>query len=159
MMSVTRFAKPGVRPEADAGYLEMMTKVIFMGGLNRAVVENKWTGFLEAFAEFEPARVAGFTEEDIERLAEDETIIRYAAKIRAVVENAKVMSDVAEKHGSFGAWLRAAVQQDGSAQTAKELARCFGYVSESSARNFLFAVGENVGEVTEEIRRKYGPAS
>lgn len=158
-MSVTRYATPGERPQKDAGYLEMLTKIIFMAGLNRTVVENKWPGFLIAFAGFEPERVAGFTDEDVERLAEDESIIRYAAKIRAVVDNARVMADVADKHGSFGEWVHAAVQQDGWAQTASELARCFSYISKASARNFLFAVGEDVGEVTDEIRRKYGPAS
>ena len=44
---------PGQRPESDAGYLEMMTAVIFMGGLNRQVVEGKWDGFLTGFEQFE----------------------------------------------------------------------------------------------------------
>ncbi|MDT8307849.1 MAG: DNA-3-methyladenine glycosylase I [Anaerolineae bacterium] len=156
-MAVTRYATPRERPETDAGYLEMMTKIIFMAGLNRTVVENKWPGFLDAFAEFDPARVASFSEEDVERLADDESIIRYGAKIRAVVDNANLMTEIATQHGSFGEWLRAAVEQDGWAQTASELARSFRYVSEASARNFLFAVGEDVGEVTDEISRKYGP--
>jgi 3-methyladenine DNA glycosylase Tag len=159
LMTVTRHVKPGERPQTDAGYLEMLTKVIFMGGLNREVVENKWDGFLDAFAGFELERVAGFSDEDVERLAEDERIIRYGAKIRAVVDNAGVMADLAAQHGSFGDWLRGAVEQDGWAQTASELARCFRYVSEASARNFLYGVGEDVGEVSDEIRRKYGSES
>ena len=158
-MTVTRHVKPGERPQTDAGYLEMLTKVIFMGGLNRAVVENKWPGFLDAFAGFEPARVAEFGEEEIERLAEDERIIRYGAKLRAVAGNARVMSDLAAQHGSFGQWLRDSVAQDGWGQTAAEMARIFSYVSEASARNFLYAVGEDVGEVSSEIERKYGPVN
>lgn len=35
---------PGEAPGNNAGYLETMTFVIFMGGLNRQVVESKWDG-------------------------------------------------------------------------------------------------------------------
>ena len=154
MMNVT----PGERPDNDAGYLEMMTKVIFMGGLNRQVVEGKWDGFLEAFEQFDPKKVAGFTEEDVERLSEDERIIRYGAKIRAVVDNAGQMVDIAGEHGSFGDWLQRNVKEEGVADTAKMIGKQFSYMSESSAERYLYAVGEDVGEVPQEIRQKYGPS-
>ena len=154
MLNVT----PGERPQNDAGYLEMMTKVIFMGGLNRQVVEGKWDGFLEAFQQFDPGTVASFTEEDIERLSEDERIIRYGAKIRAVVDNASQLVDIASEHGSFGDWLRQNVQEEGVADTAKVIGNQFAYMSESSAERYLYAVGEDVGDVPQDIRQKYGPA-
>ncbi|MFN2166294.1 MAG: DNA-3-methyladenine glycosylase I, partial [Anaerolineae bacterium] len=56
---------PGQKPRNDAGYLEMMTAVIFMGGLNRQVVMGKWEGFLDAFAGFDVDQVALFTEQDV----------------------------------------------------------------------------------------------
>jgi 3-methyladenine DNA glycosylase Tag len=157
IMAKTLNLTPGEVPDNDAGYLEMMTMVIFMGGLNRQVVEGKWDGFLEAFEEFDPKKVARFSEEDIERLSEDERIIRYGAKIRAVVDNASRMVDIAAEHGSFGAWLRDAVADEGIDATAKALAKQFRYVSEESARRYLYAVGEDIGEVPHEIERKYGP--
>lgn len=153
MLNVT----PGERPHNDAGYLEMMTKVIFMGGLNRQVVESKWEGFLDAFEQFDPGKVASFSEEDVERLSEDERIIRYGAKIRAVVDNASQMMSLAAEHGSFGAWLRRNVQEEGVADTAKMIGKQFAYMSEASAERYLYAVGEEVGEVPQEIRQKYGP--
>lgn len=154
MMNVT----PGQKPQNDAGYLEMMTKVIFMGGLNRQVVEGKWDGFLDAFHNFDPQTVADFTEEDVERLLENERIIRYQAKIQAVVDNAGRMVEIAAEHGAFGEWLRSQVQEEGADQTAKELAKQFKYVSEESASRYLYAVGEDVGEVSAKIREKYGPS-
>lgn len=153
MLNVT----PGQRPENDAGYLEMMTKVIFMGGLNRQVVEGKWDGFLAAFEEFDPAAVADFSEEDVERLSEDERIIRYAAKIKAVVKNAREMVDIAAEHGTFGQWLRNHVEEAGIPAAAKTLSKKFSYVSEESGRRYLYAVGEDVDEVTAKMREKYGP--
>lgn len=153
MLNVT----PGERPQNDAGYLEMMTKVIFMGGLNRQVVESKWEGFLDAFEKFDPGKVANFAEEDVERLSNDERIIRYGAKIRAVVDNASQMVDIAAEHGSFGEWLHRNVEEEGIDDTAKMLGTQFSYMSEASAERYLYAVGEEVDEVTEEIRQKYGP--
>jgi len=158
-MSVTLNLTPGQRPENDAGYLEMMTMVIFMGGLSRQVVENKWDGFLDAFEKFAPGKVADFTEEDVERLSEDERIVRYTAKIKAVIKNARTMVDLAKAHGSFGRWLRDMVQSDGVDTACKTLAGKFSYISEDSARRYLFAVGEDVGEVSDKIIKKYGARS
>jgi DNA-3-methyladenine glycosylase I len=147
---------PGQRPKNDAGYLEMMTKVIFMGGLNRQVVEGKWDGFLDAFDEFDVAAVADFNEEKIETLSEDERIIRYAAKIKAVVANARTMLGIAEAHDSFGDWLQGSVAAEGVDSTAQAIAKQFNYMSEDSSRRYLYAVGEDVGEVSEKVMKKYG---
>jgi DNA-3-methyladenine glycosylase I len=147
---------PGQRPDNDAGYLEMMTAVIFMGGLSRQVVMGKWDGFLAAFENFDVATVADFTDVDVERLSNDERIVRYKAKIRAVVANAQEMQQIAAEHGSYGAWLRGTLDEQGVEATAKELAKRFKYVSEQSAQRYLYAVGEDIGEVDEKIRKKYG---
>jgi DNA-3-methyladenine glycosylase I len=154
MLNIT----PTQRPESDAGYLEMMTAIIFMGGLSRQVVMGKWDGFLAAFEQFDVDAVADFTDVDVERLSQDERIVRYKAKIRAVVNNARQMQQLAEEDGSFGAWLRRKVDQAGIDATAQALAKQFKYVSAESARRFLYATGEDIGEVDEKIRRKYGPA-
>jgi DNA-3-methyladenine glycosylase I len=148
---------PGQRPETDAGYLEMMTAVMFMGGLSRQVVMSKWDGFLAAFEQFDVATVADFTDVDVERLSQDARIVRYKAKIRAVVDNARQMQQIAAEHGSFGAWLRLMVDEEGVDRTAKALAERFKYMSEQSSRRYLYAVGEDIGEVDDKIRRKYGP--
>jgi 3-methyladenine DNA glycosylase Tag len=148
---------PGQRPDNDAGYLEMMTAVIFMGGLSRQVVMSKWDGFLAAFEQFDVATVADFTDVDVERLSQDTRIVRYKAKIRAVVDNAGQMQQLASDHGSFGAWVRLVVDEKGIDGAAREIGRRFKYMSEQSSRRYLYAVGEDIGEVDEKIRRKYGP--
>jgi 3-methyladenine DNA glycosylase Tag len=150
---------PGTRPEKDAGYLEMMTAVMFMGGLSRQVVMAKWDGFTAAFENFDVDAVAGFTDVDVERLSQDARIVRYKAKIRAVVENARHMVEIADQHGSFGAWLRGMLESEGVDGAAIELGKRFKYMSAESSRRYLWAVGEDIGVVDEKIRRKYGPAS
>jgi DNA-3-methyladenine glycosylase I len=147
---------PGQRPDNDAGYLEMMTAVMFMGGLSRQVVMSKWDGFLTAFEGFDVDTVASFTDVDVERLSNDERIVRYKAKIRAVVANAGEMWSLATEHGSFGAWLRGMLVGQGVDDTAKAVGKRFKYMSEESSRRYLFAVGEDIGPVDDKIRKKYG---
>ncbi len=127
---------PTERPESDAGYLEMMTAIVFMGGLSRQVVMGKWDGFLAAFEGFDVATVAGFTDVDVERLSQDTRIVRYKAKIRAVVDNAGQMQQIAAEHGSFGAWLQKSVQEKGIGATSVEVAKRFKYISEQSAGRY-----------------------
>lgn len=149
----------GEQPENDAGYLEMMTAIMFVSGLSRRVVESKWEGFLEAFEEFDVDTVADFTPVDVERLSQDTRIVRYKAKIRAVVDNAREMQQIAAEHGSFGAWLHLSLKEEGVDSTAKELGRRFKYLSEESSRRYLYAVGEEIGEVDEKFHQKYGSAA
>lgn len=147
-----------VRPATDAGFLDMVSRIIFMGGLNRQVVDNKWPAFREVFHGFDPARVAAMTPADIERLMADARIIRNAKRLEAVVTNADVMAAIAREKGSFGAWMDALVGAQGVDGAAKELAKRFSYVSENGARNWLYATGYDVGEVTEKQKQKYAPA-
>jgi DNA-3-methyladenine glycosylase I len=147
---------PSQRPQNDAGYLEMMTAIVFMSGLSRQVVMSKWDGFLAAFEAFDVDKVADFTDVDVERLSNDPGIVRYRAKIRATVDNARQMQQIAREYGSFGAWLRQVFQEEGVAGASEALAERFKYLSVESSRRYLYAVGEDV-EVDDKIRRKYGP--
>ena len=52
-----------------ADYLEVITKAVFQSGMSWSVVEAKWDGFREAFAGFDPERVASLTPDDVEQLA------------------------------------------------------------------------------------------
>ena len=71
------------------------------------VVEAKWDGFRQAFADFDPQAVAAFDGDDVERLAEDTRIIRNRRKIEATVHNAEVMLALDGEAGGFTGWLRA----------------------------------------------------
>lgn len=146
---------PPAKPPTDAGYLEAAARIIFMGGLNRQVVDNKWAAMREAFQGFDLAQVAGMGPEDIDRLAEDERLIRYRAKLAAVVGNAGSMQDLAAEHGSFGAFVDALVDERGAEGAAAELARRFAYISPQGAHFWLYATGYEVGEVSEKNQAKY----
>lgn len=91
----------------DDRALAEMTKCIFRSGFVWKIVENKWPHFEAAFHGFDVTRCAMLSDEELERLAVDERIIRNARKIQSVRKNAGFVLQVREEHGSFGAYLAA----------------------------------------------------
>ena len=93
---------------ADVRWLATMSRCVFNSGFNWKVVDNKWPGFEEAFAGFHPRRWKFMSDTDFETLLKDTRIIRHAKKILAVRDNATLLCDLAEEHGSaakfFAGW-------------------------------------------------------
>ena len=103
-----------ITPSGLADYLDVITRAVFQSGMSWRVVEAKWAGFREAFAGFDPAAVAAFTDDDVERLAGDQRIIRNRRKIEATITNAQAMIAIedGEPDGFIG-WLRSRGDFDG----------------------------------------------
>lgn len=145
------------KPDTDAGYLEAAARIIFMGGLNRQVVDGKWAGFREVFHDFDLAAVTALTPDDVDRIAQDDRVIKYRAKLAAVATNARAMTAIAAEHGSFAAYVDALHAERGAGGASRALAKEFAYVSEQGARHWLYATGYDIGEVTDKVRAKYAP--
>lgn len=91
----------------DDRVLAEMAKRIFSAGFVWSVIESKWAGFEEAFLGFEPRRLLFQPEDFWHALTSDKRIVRNGAKIMAVRDNAKFVSDIAAEHGGFGKFLAA----------------------------------------------------
>ncbi len=91
--------------QPDARYLSMMARCIFRAGFVWRVIDNKWPGFEAAFAQFNPLAVAHFSDEKLEALAQDKSIVRNFTKIVAVRNNAAYVLDRQRSHGSFGQFV------------------------------------------------------
>lgn len=89
----------------DDRWLAQMTKSVFQAGFVWKVIEAKWPGFEEAFEGFDPHRVAFYSDDDLGRLVSDTRIVRNGAKIKATVENALFVVELAKEHGSAGAFF------------------------------------------------------
>jgi DNA-3-methyladenine glycosylase I len=89
----------------DQKLFEILILDIFQAGLNWRMILNKREHFRQAFAGFDPAKVAGFGLAGIERLMNDPTIIRNKAKIIAAVENARLFIDIQKESGSFSQYI------------------------------------------------------
>lgn len=84
----------------DDRWLETFSRGIFQTGLNWKVVENKWPGINDALWNFEIRRCAMMSDEDLDTLLKDTRVIRHAAKLLSVRDNAIFLKDLAAEHGS-----------------------------------------------------------
>ena len=90
---------------SDDRYLSEMARSIFRAGFSWRVVDNKWPNFEKAFSGFNPLGVAHFSDEKLEELLTDASIVRHGKKIKAVRDNAIYICDVQKKHESFARFI------------------------------------------------------
>ena len=94
------------RPQHDDHKLfEMLILEGAQAGLSWITILRKREGYRRAFHAFDPQRVAQMTEEDVERLMQDSSIVRNRLKIRSAIRNAAVFLQLQQEHGSFDHWL------------------------------------------------------
>ncbi len=73
-------------------------------GLSWSTILKKRENYRRLFAEFDPAKVARFTQARVEKLMLDAGIVRNRLKIEGTVRNAKAFLAVQEEFGSFDAY-------------------------------------------------------
>jgi DNA-3-methyladenine glycosylase I len=69
----------------------------FQAGLSWITILKKRENFKEAFAGFNPEKIARFTEKDIHVLMQNEGIIRNRLKIEATIHNAQAFLNIQEE--------------------------------------------------------------
>lgn len=89
----------------DDRYLAEMTKAVFKAGFVWRVIDSKWSGFEEAFWQFNIERCAWMSPDDVDALISDVRIIRNHQKIVTVLSNAAMILELRESHGSFGQFI------------------------------------------------------
>ncbi len=134
----------GRRPPDDSAYFENLTHCVFQAGLNWSVVGDKWPNFREAFEGFDIPRVAGYGAEDVKRLMGNPGIIRNRRKILATIDNAREFERIASENGSFQDWLDGLDKSGNYVNVVKRLKARFSHVGDSTARIFLYTVGEPI---------------
>lgn len=84
----------GFPVRGEQALFERITLESFQSGLSWLTILRKRDAFREAFANFDPHRVAEFDEADRRRLLTDASIVRNRAKIDAAIRNAKAVVDL-----------------------------------------------------------------
>ncbi len=95
----------GVPVHDDRLIFEFLTLEGAQAGLSWYTILRRRAGYRQAFARFDPARVARFDERKIALLLLDPRIIRNRAKIEATVTNARSFLRVQEEYGSFDSYV------------------------------------------------------
>jgi len=95
----------GVRVEDDRALFEKICLEGFQSGLSWLTILRKRDNFRRAFAAFDPAAVARFTQRDVTRLLGDAGIVRHRGKIESTINNAKRCADLVDEFGSLSAYV------------------------------------------------------
>jgi len=95
----------GFHNRDDAVLFERLALEINQAGLSWLTILNKRAAFMAAFEGFDPDRVARYGARQKARLLKDAGIIRNRLKIEAVIDNARVVCELRDRHGSFAGWL------------------------------------------------------
>ncbi|MGX6978389.1 DNA-3-methyladenine glycosylase I [Vagococcus elongatus] len=94
------------QPTRDAQMLFLLLTVgVFQAGLSWKAAASKREVFLKHFCNMDYQKVAGFFEEDVDRIAEDPEMIRNKRKIRAVIQNARAIVMLEKEGVSFADYL------------------------------------------------------
>jgi DNA-3-methyladenine glycosylase I len=94
----------GVPVHDDRKHFEFLVLEAAQAGLSWSIVLRKREGYAQAFSNFDPEKVARYTEKKIEKLTQDPSIIRNRQKIAAAVKNARQFLAVQDEFGSFDAY-------------------------------------------------------
>lgn len=95
----------GVPLHDDQKLFEFLMLEGFQAGLSWITILRKREAFRDAFAQFDPIKVASFNEQDVERLMQNAGIVRNRLKINAAINNAKQFIAIQQEFGSFNQWI------------------------------------------------------
>lgn len=89
----------------DQVLFEFLVLESAQAGLSWITILRRRENYRQAFAGFDPLKVAAFGKHDVERLMNDAGIIRNRMKIEAAINNAREFLKVQAEFGSFDTYL------------------------------------------------------
>ena len=78
-------------------------------GLSWTTILNRRDGYRVAFSNFDAKKVSKYTQKRVEKLLQDESIIRNKLKINSAINNAKSFLKIQDEFGTFDKYLWAFV--------------------------------------------------
>jgi len=94
----------GVPVHDDRKHFEFLVLEAAQAGLSWSIVLKKREGYRRALSEFDPEKVARYTEKRIQKLTLNPAIIRNRMKIESAVRNSRALLAIQEELGSFDAY-------------------------------------------------------
>ncbi len=95
----------GVPVHDDRKHFEFLILEGAQAGLSWATILKRRDGYRQAFADFDPVKVAQFDEDKIQELLQFEGIIRNKLKVRGAVTNAQKFLETQKEFGTFDAYI------------------------------------------------------
>lgn len=95
----------GVPVHDDRVHFEFLVLESAQAGLSWWTILRKREGYRTAFADFDAAKVARFTSRTVEKLMQNEGIVRNRLKIESTITNARAFLELQQEFGSFDAYV------------------------------------------------------
>ncbi|WP_432411950.1 DNA-3-methyladenine glycosylase I [Rasiella sp. SM2506] len=95
----------GVPVKDDDKLFEFLILETFQAGLSWITVLKKRENFRKAFDHFNYKKIASYSEEKVQALLQDASIIRNKLKVRATITNAQAFMKIQEEFGSFSDYI------------------------------------------------------
>jgi DNA-3-methyladenine glycosylase I len=95
----------GVPVHDDRVHFEFLILEGAQAGLSWSTILKKREGYRKNFADFDPEKVARFTEKRLEKILKDPGIVRNKLKVNAAVNNARQFIKVQNEFGSFDKYI------------------------------------------------------
>ena len=95
----------GVPVHDDRKHFEMLLLEGAQAGLSWETILRKRDSYRKAFADFDPGKVARFSEERLEKILLDPGVVRNRLKVFGAVKNAKAFLAVQKEFDSFDAYV------------------------------------------------------
>lgn len=94
----------GVPVHEDRRHFEFLVLEGAQAGLSWATILKRREGYRRAFADFDAEKVARYSQDRVEKLLFDSTIIRNRRKIESTVRNARAFLAIRDEFGSFDSY-------------------------------------------------------
>jgi len=91
------------RQLSDDEYFRIMVKVVFYSGFRAETVKQKEAVIFGHFPDLKT--VAAYGDREVKAILNDPEMIRNARKVEACIANARLMAELADRHGSFRDYL------------------------------------------------------
>jgi DNA-3-methyladenine glycosylase I len=94
----------GVPVHDDRKHFQFLVLEAAQAGLSWSIVLKKREGYRRAFSQFDPEKVARYTEKRVQKLIVNPAIIRNRLKIESAIRNARAFLAIQKEFGSFDAY-------------------------------------------------------
>jgi DNA-3-methyladenine glycosylase I len=113
----------------------------FQAGLSWLTILRKREGFRRAFVGFDFYKVAKFTEDDVERIVLDASIVRHRGKILSTINNARRAVEAVNEFGSLSTYLWSFEGKDAKTLASALKKRGWTFVGPTTVYAFMQAMG------------------
>jgi DNA-3-methyladenine glycosylase I len=142
----------------DDWFYERLVWSVLKSGFNASIIDKRLKNIGEQLSGFHTEKVAGFKQATIQKMVNSNRFLcgkRGTSKVRACVDDAKVMQQLSNQYGSFERYLESFEpnKSQGLLLLRSDLIKRFDYIGKTTVNHFLKDIGFDVVKDDVHVRR------